>query len=72
MSDLLMLIKMLDEEQDEEDEEPESQTLFYSRGFQPGVRGPWWSATVLQWVREIHFDISTHFQITLEYREKYI
>ena len=37
----------------------------------PGVfnRG---SATVLQGVREIHFDISTHFQITLEHREKYL
>ena len=40
--------------------------------FNQGSVAPWWSATALQGVREIRFDISTHFQITLEYREKYL
>ena len=40
--------------------------------FNRGSAAPWWSATVLQGVHEIHFVISTHFQITLEHREKYL
>ena len=40
--------------------------------FNQGSAAPWWSVTALQGVREICFDISTHFQITLEYCEKYL